>query len=520
MPGVKQASALALACALAGCAVGPDYHQPQIALPPQYVQPIPPPPAGGAEQPAAGATRPGAPVDASNWWRALNDPELDALVERALKGNPDLDIALARLQQARTYETVALGAALPQADAAAGGGRGTGTDLTRSGRVPTGLGAADFRRTPSTTIDLVAGLNGFWDIDLFGGLRREIEAARYDARAAAAARDAVQVAVISDVARAYLDLRGLQMQLAVELQALRATRNLLDVVQARFDRGITNELDVTLARRQLGSLQALIEPFNAQIAATRQQIAVLLGLFPDELNAELAAPALIPPMPGGIEAGIPLDLIRRRPDVREAEWNLAGATARIGVATGALFPQLIIGGGLGAQGLGRNFSPNSMQHIWSVGYSAYFPLLDFGALDAQIKVADLQAQLLLTRYKQTIQVAVRDVDAALAAYAAQQDRLRNLSEAVLASKRATELATKRYNRGLTDFLNVIDAQRQEYDLEYQFAAAQTAAAEQFVALYRGLGGGWEQFQAPPVARPLPAVMAMFEHMIKADYKQP
>jgi NodT family efflux transporter outer membrane factor (OMF) lipoprotein len=526
--------ALALACLLAGCAVGPDYHRPTFEVPDRFLQVQPPAPRadeGKADESKAtegkappgppagkgGAAAPSQAVDVSTWWQALHDPELDSLVERALKSNPSLDIALARLLQARTFEILVTGLALPRIEAAAGGGTGTGTDATRGNRAPTGLHDAD--HVPAgQKIDFTAGFDAAWELDLFGRLRRQIEAAHYDAQAAASARDAVQVTVISDVARAYLDLRGLQMQLAVQLQSVRAAQDLLNVVQARFDRGIINELDVTLARRQLASAQSQVAPLQAQISATQQVIAVLLGMFPQQLDAELSAPGLIPPMPERIGPGLPLDLIRRRPDVREAEWQLAGATARIGVATGLLFPQIVLTAGLGEQGVGSGISPASTQRIWSAGYGAVLPLLDFGVLDAQVKIADLQTREQLSRYKQTIQAAVQDVDSALAFYAAQQNRLLSLGEAVIASQRATELATERYDRGLTDFLNVIDAQRQEYDLEGQYAAAQTSVAEQFVNVYRGLGGGWEQFQEPPTPRPRPAVMAMFQHLITSGYR--
>ena len=502
----RLARSIALACLLGGCAVGPDYRQPHLALPDQYLQ-VKQPPAKSGD--AAGSSV----AEISSWWRALHDPELDSLIERALKGNPSLEIALARLQQARTFEIAVTGYALPRVVAAAGGGRGTGTDMSRGGHVPPSLAAADHRASSSPSIDLVSGFDAAWEIDVFGRLRREIEAAHYDAQAAAAARDAVQVTVISDVARAYVDLRGAQTQLAVQLQGIRAAQDLLNVVQARFDRGIINELDVTLARRQLATVQAQIAPLRAQIGATRQVIAVLLGLFPQDLASELSQPALIPQIPDRIAAGIPLELIRRRPDIRAAEWELAGATARIGVATGLLFPRLVLTGGVGAQGFGSGFTPDSSQRIWSVGFAAVAPLLDFGVLDAQVKISDLQARQLLVRYKQTIQGAVQDVDTALESYAAQQERLGALGDAVVASQRATDLATQRYDRGLTDFLNVIDAQRQEYDLEDQFAVAQTSVAEQFIGLYRGLGGGWEQFQEPLTPRPLPAVMAMFQRLI-------
>ena len=502
--------AAALAGLLGACAVGPNYRPPQVNLPDRFTD---------TRQPAAPADGAGSSsVEIASWWRALHDPELDSLVDRALEGNPSLEIALARLQQARTFEMAAAGYALPRVAAAVGGGKGTGSDLARGGRIPTGLATAD-RRPTGGQIDRVSGFDAAWELDVFGRLRRQIEAAHYDAQAAAAARDLVEITVISDVARAYVDLRGLQMQLAVQLQSVRAAQDLLNVVQARFERGIINELDVTLARRQLSTVRAQIDPLRAQILATQQAIAVLLGLFPEDLASELSAPGLIPPMPDRIAPGIPLDLIRRRPDIREAEWQLAGATARIGVATGLLFPQIELTAGVGAQGVGPGFSPVSSQHIWSAGYGALFPLLDFGVLDAKVKIADLQTREQLVHYKQTVQAAVQDVDAALQSYVAQQERLSALGEAVIASQRATDLATQRYDRGLTDFLNVIDAQRQEYDLEDQFALAQTSVAEEFVNLYRGLGGGWEQFQEPAVPRPLPAVMAMFQRLISPQSSQ-
>jgi len=449
----------------------------------------------------------------ANWWHALGDDELDSLVDRALQANPSLEIALTRLQQARTFEVAVTGFALPRIEASAGGARGTGSDLTR-GRVPGALSSADHAMTPGSRITRISGFDAAWDIDLFGRLRRQIEAARYDAQAAAAARDSVQVAVIADVVHAYVDLRGLQLQLAVLQQNLRVAQSLLDLVQARFDRGITNELDVTLARRQLATVQAEVEPLHAQVEAAQYTIAVLLGRFPEEMVQELSNPGMIPSIPDQIAPGLPLELIRRRPDIREAEWELAGATARIGIATANLFPQLSLTAGIGTQGQGLGYKPTISQSIWSAGYSAAFPLLDFGVLDAFADIADLGAHEQLVRYKQTVQRAVQEVDSAAAAFVAQQDRLRYLGDAVLASQRATALASERYDRGLTDFLNVVDAQRQEYELEGQYAFAQMTAAEQFVGVYRALGGGWEQFSGPPPIRtPQPAVIAMFRRLL-------
>jgi NodT family efflux transporter outer membrane factor (OMF) lipoprotein len=497
---------VAFGMSVAGCAVGPDYHAPKMKLPDGFV----------AASDAQGATGAGhAAVDPSKWWHALNDAELDSLIERAIQANPSLEIALTRLQEARTFETVVAGHALPSLEASAGAGRGTGSDLTR-GRVASPLTSAS-NTAGLEHITSIAGFDAAWEIDLFGRYRREIEAARYDTEAFAAARNAVLTTVVADVVRAYLDTRGLQTQHAVLRQNIRSAQKSLELVQARFDRGITNELDVTLARRQLATLQAQVAPLASQISAAQYAIAVLLGQFPEDLAKELAKPELIPQIPGQIEAGLPLDLIRRRPDVLEAERLLAGATARIGVATANLFPRLALTAGAGQQAQGLGVTPASNQFIWSAGAAAIWPLLDFGTLDALVNVADLRTHELLINYKQTVLRAVQEVDGAMSGYASQQDRLRNLGEALAASQRAVSLASQRYDRGLTDFLNVVDAEREQYDLEQQYAAAQVAVGEQFVALYKGLGGGWEQYQSiPPIRQPQPAIVAAFRRLLSPD----
>jgi outer membrane protein TolC len=204
--------------------------------------------------------------------------------------------------------------------------------------------------------------------------------------------------------------------------------------------------------------------------------------------------------------------LKRRPDIEQAEQQLAAATARIGVATADLFPRLAITAGVGAENSSLGTAGIS-HHIWSVGPSLYWPLLDFGALDAAVDIADLQAHERLIAYRRTIIDAVRDADTAIGNFSAQQERLKNLDVAMLASERAVSLASQRYERGLTDFLNVVDAERQEYELENEYAATQQSAAEAFVTLYKALGGGWQQYQdVPPIRRPLPALMAIFSHV--------
>ncbi|MFI4891079.1 MAG: efflux transporter outer membrane subunit [Steroidobacterales bacterium] len=486
-----------LVAGLTACAAGPGYRTPKPDVPPAF-----------ASQASALASD----VDLANWWRALHDEELDSLVDRAVRANLDIEIALDRLQQARTYEAVVIGYALPEVDGSAAAGRGTGTDLTR-GRGEQGLVSAD-NTNGLKHINTLAGFDAVWELDLFGKFRREFAAARAETQAARAAREDVLTAVIADVVRAYVDLRGLQVRAGILHQARDVLRESLRLVELRYERGITNELDFQLATRELATLEAQIAPVEAQVNAAQYTLAVLVGEFPEQMLNELSKPDLIPAMPAPIAPGVPLDLLKRRPDIQQAERELAAATARIGVATANLYPQVVLVGAIGSQGQGWGTTPGVGKHIWSFGPGAVWPLLDFGALDAEVDIAGLEAQASLANYRKTILNAVQQVDTAIIAYQAQQARMEQLGTALAAGERAVDLATERYNRGLTDFLNVVDAERQLYDLEEQYAQAQVAEGEQFVQLYRSLGAGWEPFQSvPAIRRPQPAIVAAFRRVL-------
>jgi NodT family efflux transporter outer membrane factor (OMF) lipoprotein len=489
---------------VAGCAAGPDYHAPRIAAPEHFDA------AGQAgAAPAAGAA---VPVELAAWWRALGDAELDSLIARAVAGNPDLMIALDRLQAARAFEAGVIGTVLPEAGASAGAGRGTGGDLTR-GRAAPALISAD-NASGLEHLNEIGGFDAIWELDVFGRYRRGMEAARYDRQAALAARNAVLVAVVADVASAYVELRGLQVRASVLASSIAVLRESLRIVKIRYERGITNELDVTLATRELATLEAQAAPLDAQVRAAAYTIATLLGRYPEDLVAELAAPGLVPAVPALVDVGAPPELLRRRPDVQQAERELAGATARIGVATAQLFPALGVSGAIGFQRQSLKGQPVLGEHIWSLGPAAVWPLLDFGALDSQVEIADLATRAQLVRYKQTIQQAVREVDESYGRYLAEQQSLAQLSTALIASQRAVTLANERYQRGVTDFLNVVDAERAGYALEEQYARAQVAGAAAFIALYRSLGGGWQNYQSlPPIHRPEPAIIALFQRTL-------
>jgi NodT family efflux transporter outer membrane factor (OMF) lipoprotein len=497
---------LGLVGGLTACAVGPSYRTPKPDVLPNFASRV-------AANSAAPSAQPAAPTpDLATWWRALNDEELNSLVDRAVKSNLDLEIALDRLQQARTYETVVLGHALPDVDASAAAGRGTGSDLTK-GRADNALRSAD-NGAGLQHINTIAGFDAVWELDLFGKFRREFEAARADTQAARAARYDVLTAVVADVVRAYVDLRGFQLRAGILHKASDVLRESLRIVNIRYERGITNELDVALATRELATLEAEIAPVEAEVNAAQYTLAVLVGEYPEAMVQELSKPDLIPSMPAPAPPGVPLDLLKRRPDIQVAERELAAATARIGVATANLFPEVALVGSIGSQGQGWGTTPSVGQHIWSFGPGAVWPLLDFGALDAQVDIAQLAARASMVNYRKTILTAVQQVDTAVDGYEAQQIRMEKLSTAMMAGERAVDLATRRYNRGLTDFLNVVDAERQFYDLQEQYATAQVAQGEQFVQLYKSLGGGWQNYQTvPAIRRPQPAIIAAFRRVL-------
>ncbi len=500
--------AVGLTVCLGACAVGPSYRTPRPDTPADFAATVPERSSAATQAAAAGP-------DLATWWRALNDPELNSLVERAIKSNPDLEIALTRLQQARTYETVVLGYALPEVDASAAAGRGTGTDLTR-GRAEQALVSAD-NTDGLQHVNTIAGFDAVWELDVFGKYRRAVEAAHYEIQAAAAARYGVLTSVVADVVRTYVDLRGFQIQAGILHKASDVLGESLRIVKIRYERGIVNELDVALATRELATIAAQIAPVDAQVSAAQYALAVLIGEYPERIVQELTKPDLIPSMPGPVAPGVPLGLLKRRPDIQQAERELAASTARIGVATADLFPQVALVGAIGSQGQGWGTAPSIGKHIWSFGPAAVWPLLDFGALDAEVDIAHLETHASLVAYRRTIFNAVREVDTAIMSYSAQQSRLQSLSEAILAGQRAVDLATERYNRGLTDFLNVVDAERQFYDIQEQYVTAQVAEGEQFVQLYKSLGGGWQNYQSvPAIRRPQPAIIAAFRRTLSSS----
>jgi NodT family efflux transporter outer membrane factor (OMF) lipoprotein len=487
--------------ALAGCSLGPEYFTPDAALPVSFVTPP-----AGERTPSGGAS-----PDLWQWWRTLHDRQLNDLIDLAIQNNLDLKIALDRLQQARLQLVVIGAQAVPQVNGGVGGGTGTGTDETK-GRVAQALRDGD-NSTGLKKISGVGGLDAEWEIDIFGKIASRLESQVYTAESLKEARDWVYVVIAADVTRLYFDLRARQDRLQILYRNIEASRKVLDLAQTRLDRGLTNELDVLLARRQVETLQADVEPLKALIAANTYALAVLVGDYPEAISRRLQRASAVPRLPARAPAGTPVDLLRRRPDIREAERALAAAVADIDARTADLFPSVAITAAAGAQAGPRSGSAIPITWIGSVGPALDAPILDFGALDAKIEIADYHAHELAAAYKQSILIAVQQVDEANASYQGFRQSVRSLDLALDAARQATKVATERYDRGLTDFLNVLDAERQQFTLEQQRAEVVRLAGDSFVALYKALGGGWPPNEIiPPIRRPDPAFVAAIKRL--------
>jgi NodT family efflux transporter outer membrane factor (OMF) lipoprotein len=494
------------AVGLSGCAVGPDYLIPRVGAPAMFTTGS----IGRSDKAPVSVLQTGSPAIV-RWWALLKDPQLESLIERAIVANPNIAIAADHIRAARANEVAVRGLALPDFGASAGAGRGTGTNSTKS-RVSGPLNAAT-NTSGLDEITHVAGFDAGWEIDFFGKNRRAYEAAQDATDVAIEQRRAALVSVVAEVARAYIATRGIQTRIKVSMANIARAQRTLDLMKTRFDRGLTNELDVRLASRQLATLKAGLAPLSADEYAGCARIAVLLGTYSGGICEEMRDARNVPATPDHLKTGLPVDVIRRRPDVRAAERQLAVETARIGVAVADLFPRVAITAGGGLEGQGLGVVPVITKSIYSVGPTLYWPLLDFGTLDSLVHMQQLQADAQYLTYKQAVISSVEEANVALARYRAGMATLQSLRKAVEESKGAVDLASERYDRGVTDSLNVLDAERQYDELNLQYAQAKADAATAFVAVYKALGGGWEMFEQDlPAPRARPAIVAAFDHL--------
>lgn len=459
----QQLTAMASALLLAGCAsVGPDYHRPDLA-PVNLTEAANPQFAAQDFQ--------------ARWWTQFNDPTLDALIQRAAQNAPDLKIALAHLNESRAMLGIAKSDQWPtiNADASYQRSRGQQPGFT-SNRV--------------TVEQYQAGFDASWEIDLFGGVRRSVEAAGAQAEASAASLQDAQVTLFADIARYYFDLRGTQLRIDVAQRDITNQRESLRLVQTKAEVGTGSEQDVASARARLSSVEAQLPVLETQAHADAAHLAVLVGARPDELDIDLSARSFKP-----IDVALPIgnaaDVLARRPDVRAAERELAAANARIGVAKSDWFPHITLGGFIGFLAGQPNDFGSANTRAWSIAPSISWPGLNVQRVRSNVKANEARADAALANYQRTVLQAVEDVSNSLVGFNLQRERVQKLIEQVGQSRRAADLAQIRYNEGAVDYLNLLDAQRTQLAAEQELAEAQAGINLRAVAVYKALGGGWQ-----------------------------
>jgi outer membrane protein, multidrug efflux system len=456
------------------CAVGPRYRTPESQLP-----------AAWTEAPEVRATRNDAAL--GRWWAEFHDPTLDVLVARAVAGNLDLKIAAARVREARAARGIAASAGLPQVDAAAAYSRSQ-----RSEAVPP-FKSADGANSPFGQREQNAfevGFDASWEIDVFGGVRRDKEAALAQVQAAEEARRDVLVTLLGDVARSYLELRGTQEQLAILEKTVSSERETLDLAKARLDAGLATELDVARAEGLLDATESRRPVLERMARQAIYRLGVLVGDEPAALATQLETTASIPLLPPEVPVTLPSELLSRRPDLRQAERELAAATARVGVARADLFPRFSITGNFGRLSEDAGDVGSGSSQFWRLMPVVRWPLFSGGRIRANIRVQDARQEQALHQYEKSILTALEEVENALSAYARERVRAQSLRGAVAANRRALDLATDRYTGGVESFLSVLDAQRSVYAAEDQLVESQRNTAVSLVAVYKSLGGGW------------------------------
>ncbi|RUL80160.1 efflux transporter outer membrane subunit [Dyella choica] len=511
---------MAAAVLLAGCTVGPDFTRPDAKLPTAWCS-------AHCQQNSAIPSKPtAAPIPAS-WWTSFNDMELTKLEERVADANLDLKVASLRLAESRAersitaadqYPTVNGSASAVRERASANGvmsiagaltqptNAATAANGTGSGVVTTpGNGKASSGPAPFNLFQ--AGFDASWELDLWGRVRREIEAADASVEAQADARRDLLISVMAEVARDYIQLRGYQTDYAITLDNLAAAKNAERVTRERQAHGLASELDVVEAASQVSAENALLPQLAQQQDESINRLSFLLGQAPGALRAELEQSRPVPPTPPVVPVGLPSDLARRRPDIREAEATLHQATAEIGVATADFYPSITLSGSAGLQSLQFNQLGSWASRQFSIGPSISLPIFEGGRLKATLNLRKAQQQEAAVNYQRVVLAAWHDIDNALTQYSSQQLRHDQLQATVQNDQKALRLAQTQYTAGTESFLQVLDAERRLLSAQQDLTDNTTQISATLVSLYKALGGGWEATYPEVVANGLDATPA-------------
>lgn len=476
-----------LCLSLAGCVtVGPDYKQPPA--PKAELSDITG--AAGQEGRRAAITK----QDLVSWWTVFNDATLSELIQEALQDNLDVREARAKVREARAQLTISRAGLFPSVDA---------TGSYQQTRAITGYNADDEAIRAENTY-YSAGFDATWELDIFGGTRRGVEAAQADIQSEQASLESVWVSMAGEVAQTYVAIRSYQQRLAVAENNLKAQADTLEILEARQKAGLSDELDVQQARYNLEKSRSTIPTLRSGLELSYNALAVLVGKMPGALQKRLEKAQTIPKVPFSVVLKIPADTLRQRPDIRQAERALAAQTARIGVATADLYPKFYLIGSIGLESMKSSKLFNAESNVWSILPSVTWPIFRAGSIRANIEVQNAKQEQLAAQYDKAVLTAVKEIRNSLTAFNQEQQRLAALTAAVDAAQKAAEIAQDKYRQGLVNFNNVLDAQRSLFSYDDQRITSQEAITTDIIGLYKALGGGWQHMRTEAPGQPSPA----------------
>ncbi|MEO0998755.1 MAG: efflux transporter outer membrane subunit [Pseudomonadota bacterium] len=461
---MRRGSAALLLLVLGGCALGPDYERPELDTPDGWIRPV-----------DEGESLANAP-----WWELFDDPELQALIRTALEENQDLAIAASRIEEFRAALTITRANQFPTIDLSGSAGQTSPSRNNFPGNIP-GLVQDDIEAY-SLSADLL------FEVDLFGRLRRATEAARGELLAQEENRRAVTISLVSNVANTYMTLRDLDARFEISRRTEAARIESLNIIQARFDKGTVPLIDVNQAEIQLAIAQAAVAAAERAVTQTENLLSTLLGGNPGPITRGKALTEQV--LPPAIPAGLPSELLMRRPDVLSTEAQLAAQTARIGVAQAARWPSLSLTGSLGIESQELSTLTDSDSGTWQIGAGILQPLFNSGRLSARVEVERQRTEQLVQTYEQTVQRAFREVEDALVAVRTYRAEYEARSFQVRAAKSAAVLSKARYDGGVTSYLEVLDTERSLFDAELSESSSLRLYLTSVIDLYRALGGGW------------------------------
>ena len=468
---------------LSGCTtVGPDYTKPKVQEPAEWIE---------KEDPRIKNE----PADLSRWWKVFDDPVLDDLIERAYQQNLSLQIAGIRILEARAQLGIAIGNLYPQTQNLGGTYAFTGLSENAANTTP----GVDFRYS-----DLAVGFNAAWEIDLWGKFRRGMESSFANLEGSIANYDDVLVSLTADVARTYALIRAFEARLEVARENVRIQERTLQIAEAQFEGGLVSELDVQQARNLLNTTKATIPPLEAGVRLGQNALAILLGILPGEIQGILGGPKPIPVPPAEVTVGIPADLLRRRPDIRLAERQVAAQSPLIGVAKADLYPHFSLFGTIGlrasdaaltAAGFPGGSSLTDLfrgkSFEWFAGPSFTWDIFNYGRIKNRVRVEDARLQQLAVNYQNTVLKAAQEAEDALVRHVKAHAERNSLLEAVKASERSVKISLLQYQEGMVDYQRVLDAERTLASSQDALVASTGSVAVTLIAVYRALGGGWE-----------------------------